>query len=156
MIAVLGGLADVERDLIRTRTAEGRNRAKRRGQHMGQWEAEFGQRPRQRTGTSSASHDDSQAPPLPRPGFAGTLPTPSRPPKNARRSRSIRGPRRNSIRRRSRLIRCRNRAGGNAAAMARSPSLGSARTGTVATTAHLPKEVRNRLKKLAVDLERTP
>jgi DNA invertase Pin-like site-specific DNA recombinase len=28
MIAVLGGLADVERDLIRTRTAEGRTRAK--------------------------------------------------------------------------------------------------------------------------------
>jgi DNA invertase Pin-like site-specific DNA recombinase len=35
MIAVLGGLADVERDLIRTRTAEGRERAKARGQHMG-------------------------------------------------------------------------------------------------------------------------
>jgi DNA invertase Pin-like site-specific DNA recombinase len=35
MLAVLGGLADVERDLIRTRTAEGRNRAKKRGQHMG-------------------------------------------------------------------------------------------------------------------------
>src|SRR5215203_544481 len=35
MIAVLGGLADVERDLIRTRTAEGRNRANARGQHMG-------------------------------------------------------------------------------------------------------------------------
>jgi DNA invertase Pin-like site-specific DNA recombinase len=35
MIAVLGGLADVERDLIRTRTAEGRSRAKTRGQHMG-------------------------------------------------------------------------------------------------------------------------
>ncbi len=35
MIAVLGGLADVERDLIRTRTAEGRGRAKARGQHMG-------------------------------------------------------------------------------------------------------------------------
>jgi len=35
MIAVLGGLADVERDLIRTRTAEGRGRAKSRGQHMG-------------------------------------------------------------------------------------------------------------------------
>src|SRR5271168_4027819 len=34
-IAVLGGLADVERDLIRTRTAEGRSRAKARGQHMG-------------------------------------------------------------------------------------------------------------------------
>jgi DNA invertase Pin-like site-specific DNA recombinase len=28
MLAVLGGLADVERDLIRTRTAEGRSRAK--------------------------------------------------------------------------------------------------------------------------------
>jgi DNA invertase Pin-like site-specific DNA recombinase len=35
MIAVLGGLADVERDLIRTRTAEGRSCAKARGQHMG-------------------------------------------------------------------------------------------------------------------------
>jgi DNA invertase Pin-like site-specific DNA recombinase len=35
MIAVLGGLADVERDLIRTRTAEGRSRAKKNGQHMG-------------------------------------------------------------------------------------------------------------------------
>ncbi|PPQ28262.1 hypothetical protein CCR94_18395 [Rhodoblastus sphagnicola] len=35
MIAVLGGLADVERDLIRTRTGEGRARAKARGQHMG-------------------------------------------------------------------------------------------------------------------------
>jgi DNA invertase Pin-like site-specific DNA recombinase len=35
MIAVLGGLADVERDLIRTRTGEGRQRARARGQHMG-------------------------------------------------------------------------------------------------------------------------
>src|SRR5712672_2717203 len=35
MLAVLGGLADVERDLIRTRTAEGRSRAKALGQHMG-------------------------------------------------------------------------------------------------------------------------
>src|SRR5689334_2664772 len=35
MIDVLGGLADVQRDLIRTRTAEGRERAKARGQHMG-------------------------------------------------------------------------------------------------------------------------
>src|SRR5271155_276609 len=35
MITVLGGLADVERDLIRTRTAEGRTRAKARGQRMG-------------------------------------------------------------------------------------------------------------------------
>jgi hypothetical protein len=34
MIAVLGRLADVERDLIRTRTAEGRSRAKMRRQHM--------------------------------------------------------------------------------------------------------------------------
>jgi DNA invertase Pin-like site-specific DNA recombinase len=35
MLAVLGGLADVERDLIRTRTAEGRSHAKARGQQMG-------------------------------------------------------------------------------------------------------------------------
>jgi DNA invertase Pin-like site-specific DNA recombinase len=35
MIAVLGGLADVERDLIRTRTAEGRQRAKARGVRLG-------------------------------------------------------------------------------------------------------------------------
>ncbi len=35
MIAVLGGLADVERDLIRTRTDTGRSRAKARGQHIG-------------------------------------------------------------------------------------------------------------------------
>ena len=34
MLAVLGGLADVERDLIRTRTAEGRIR-KAHGKHMG-------------------------------------------------------------------------------------------------------------------------
>jgi DNA invertase Pin-like site-specific DNA recombinase len=35
MLAVLGSLADVERDLIRTRTAEGRSRAKAQGKHMG-------------------------------------------------------------------------------------------------------------------------
>ena len=35
MIAVLGGLADVGRDLIHTRTAEGRSQAKARGQRMG-------------------------------------------------------------------------------------------------------------------------
>src|SRR5262249_18801849 len=35
MLAVLGGLADVERDLIRTRTAEGRSRATLKGKHMG-------------------------------------------------------------------------------------------------------------------------
>jgi DNA invertase Pin-like site-specific DNA recombinase len=35
MLAILGGLADVERDLIRTRTAEGRSRAKVQGKHMG-------------------------------------------------------------------------------------------------------------------------
>jgi hypothetical protein len=33
MIAVVGGIADVGRDLIRARTAEGRCRAKARGQH---------------------------------------------------------------------------------------------------------------------------
>ena len=43
MIAVLGGLADVERDLIRTRTAEGRSRAQGRGQHMGRGRNEKGQ-----------------------------------------------------------------------------------------------------------------
>jgi DNA invertase Pin-like site-specific DNA recombinase len=35
MLAVLGGLADVERDLIRTRTAEGRSRAAAQGKAMG-------------------------------------------------------------------------------------------------------------------------
>src|SRR5258708_37460460 len=35
MLAVLGGLADEERDLMRWRTAEGRSRPKARGQHMG-------------------------------------------------------------------------------------------------------------------------
>jgi DNA invertase Pin-like site-specific DNA recombinase len=35
MIAVLGGLADVERDLIRTRTAAGRSRAKAAGNIWG-------------------------------------------------------------------------------------------------------------------------
>lgn len=35
MLAVLGGLADVERDLIRTRTAEGRVRAIQQGKRMG-------------------------------------------------------------------------------------------------------------------------
>jgi DNA invertase Pin-like site-specific DNA recombinase len=34
MLAVLGGLTDVERGLIRTRTAEGRSRAKAQGQLM--------------------------------------------------------------------------------------------------------------------------
>jgi DNA invertase Pin-like site-specific DNA recombinase len=34
MIPVLGGLADDERDLIRTRTAEGRSQVQKRGQHM--------------------------------------------------------------------------------------------------------------------------
>jgi DNA invertase Pin-like site-specific DNA recombinase len=35
MLTVLGGLADVERDLIRTRTAEGRSRSTAQGKHMG-------------------------------------------------------------------------------------------------------------------------
>jgi DNA invertase Pin-like site-specific DNA recombinase len=35
MLTVLGGLAEFERELIRTRTGEGRERAKARGQHMG-------------------------------------------------------------------------------------------------------------------------
>jgi DNA invertase Pin-like site-specific DNA recombinase len=35
MLTVLGGLAEFERELIRTRTGEGRARAKTRGIHMG-------------------------------------------------------------------------------------------------------------------------
>jgi DNA invertase Pin-like site-specific DNA recombinase len=35
MLAVLGGMADIERDLIKTRTAEGRARAKARGKSLG-------------------------------------------------------------------------------------------------------------------------
>jgi predicted nucleotidyltransferase len=35
MLTVLGGLAEFERELIRARTGEGRERAKTRGQHMG-------------------------------------------------------------------------------------------------------------------------
>ena len=35
MVMVLGGCVRFERELIRARTAEGRNRARRRGQHMG-------------------------------------------------------------------------------------------------------------------------
>ena len=35
MISVFGGLADVERDLIRAPTGDGRARAKARGKHMG-------------------------------------------------------------------------------------------------------------------------
>jgi DNA invertase Pin-like site-specific DNA recombinase len=35
MLTVLGGLAEFERELIRTRTGEGRARAKTRGNHMG-------------------------------------------------------------------------------------------------------------------------
>ncbi len=35
MLTVLGGLAEFERELIRARTGEGRERAKALGQHMG-------------------------------------------------------------------------------------------------------------------------
>jgi DNA invertase Pin-like site-specific DNA recombinase len=49
MIAVLGGLADVERDLIRTRTAEGRSRAKARGQQMGRPPALASPQPKEAT-----------------------------------------------------------------------------------------------------------
>ena len=35
MLAVLGGPAEFERDLTRTRTAEGRSRAQKRGEHIG-------------------------------------------------------------------------------------------------------------------------
>jgi DNA invertase Pin-like site-specific DNA recombinase len=35
MLTVLGGLAEFERELIRTRTSEGRERARARGRHLG-------------------------------------------------------------------------------------------------------------------------
>jgi DNA invertase Pin-like site-specific DNA recombinase len=48
-IAVLGGLADVERDLIRTRTAEGRSRPQKRGQRVG-WKPQV----------ADAQHDEAR------------------------------------------------------------------------------------------------
>src|SRR5271156_1999562 len=54
MLAVLGGLADVERDLIRTRTAEGRSRAKARGQPMGR-------PPSADTGAAQRGHQTARA-----------------------------------------------------------------------------------------------
>ena len=53
MLAVLGGLADVERDLIRTRTAEGRSRAKAREAH--------GPPPFPHTGTEERGHQTPRA-----------------------------------------------------------------------------------------------
>jgi DNA invertase Pin-like site-specific DNA recombinase len=49
MIAVLGGLADVERDLIRIRTADRRSRAQARGQQMGRPPAITPQRQKEAT-----------------------------------------------------------------------------------------------------------
>jgi DNA invertase Pin-like site-specific DNA recombinase len=54
MLAVLGGLADVERDLIRTRTAEGRSRAKAQGKAMGR-------PPSLNTGTEEGGHQAARA-----------------------------------------------------------------------------------------------
>jgi DNA invertase Pin-like site-specific DNA recombinase len=54
MLRVLGGLADVERDLIRTRTAEGRSRAKAEGKHMGR-------PPSLHTGTAERGHQTPRA-----------------------------------------------------------------------------------------------
>ena len=54
MLAVLGGLADVERDLIRTRTAEGRSRAKAKGKHMGR-------PPSLNTGSTERGHQTRRA-----------------------------------------------------------------------------------------------
>src|SRR4051794_36001281 len=53
MLAVLEGLADVERNLIRTRTAEGRSRAKARGKHMGR-------PPSLNTGTAERGHQTAR------------------------------------------------------------------------------------------------
>jgi DNA invertase Pin-like site-specific DNA recombinase len=54
MLAVLGGLADVERDLIRTRTAEDRSRAKAQGKAMGR-------PPSLNTGTEEGGHQAALA-----------------------------------------------------------------------------------------------
>ena len=54
MLAVLGGLADVERDLIRTRTAEGRSRAKAQGKAMGR-------PPSPDTGSTERGHQTARA-----------------------------------------------------------------------------------------------
>jgi|SRR6516225_1189348 DNA invertase Pin-like site-specific DNA recombinase len=54
MLAVLGGLADVERDLIRTRTAEGRSRAKAQGKAMGR-------PPSLNSGTAERGHQTARA-----------------------------------------------------------------------------------------------
>jgi DNA invertase Pin-like site-specific DNA recombinase len=53
MLAVLGGLADVERNMIRTRTAEARTRAKARGQPMGR-------PPSLNTGTAERGHQTAR------------------------------------------------------------------------------------------------
>jgi DNA invertase Pin-like site-specific DNA recombinase len=50
MLTVRGGLADVERDLIRTRTAEGGSRAKAQGQQID------GQTPGTHSGTAEGNH----------------------------------------------------------------------------------------------------
>jgi hypothetical protein len=55
MLVVLGGLADVERDLIRTGTAEGRSRAKARGQPMGRPPSLMN------TGTAERGHQTARA-----------------------------------------------------------------------------------------------
>ena len=54
MLAVLGGLADVERDLIRTGTAEGRSRAKAQGKAMRR-------PPSLNTGTEEGGHQAARA-----------------------------------------------------------------------------------------------
>jgi DNA invertase Pin-like site-specific DNA recombinase len=52
MLAVLGGLADVKRYLIRTRTVEGRSRAKAQGKHMAD--------PFPHTGTAERGHQTAR------------------------------------------------------------------------------------------------
>jgi DNA invertase Pin-like site-specific DNA recombinase len=57
MLAVFSGLADVERDLIRTRTSEGRSRAKARGKHMGRPPSST----LNNTGTAERGHQKARA-----------------------------------------------------------------------------------------------
>ena len=63
MLVVLSGRDDVERDLIRTRIAEGRNRAKAQGKHMGRPPSLTPRRRRKRPSAAHAGRDARRARP---------------------------------------------------------------------------------------------
>jgi len=78
MLAVLGGLADVQRGLIRTRTAEGRSRAKAQEKHMGRAQQKDATRRRAQAATlqewrtaTTAAYPPCAARPEPRERISG-------------------------------------------------------------------------------------